>query len=75
MDALCNDCYQMYENDMNILEVSPGTIVNQMDPQKIVDAMKEKAFTKVCSISKISSRLSCVMCMSLKMNIHFPILV
>lgn len=60
MDALYKDCYQMYENGMKILEVNPEAIVNQEDPQKIIDNMKEKALKKVCSVSKIISSFTCV---------------
>lgn len=47
MDALFNDCYQTYENEMKILEVNPKAIVDQENPQKILDDKKEKALKKV----------------------------
>lgn len=52
LDELYNDCYKMYENNIKILEDKPETIVDQVDPQKLLDNMKEKSLTKVCSISK-----------------------
>lgn len=60
MDALFNDCYQTYENDMKILEVNPNAIVDQENPQKILDNMMEKALKKVCSVPKIISSSNCV---------------
>lgn len=60
MDALYNDCYQTYENDMKILEVNPKTFIDQENPQKILDYMKEKALKKVCSVSEIISSFTCV---------------
>lgn len=60
MDALYKDCYQMYENDMKILEVNSEVIVNQEDPQKMLNDMKEKALEKVCFVPKIISSCSCL---------------
>lgn len=55
LDALYSDCYQVYENEMKMLEVNPRMIVDQADPQQILDDMKEKALKKVGSAPKIGS--------------------
>lgn len=47
MTKLYDDCYQMYENDIKILEVNPESVISQANPQQILENMKGKALTQV----------------------------
>lgn len=47
MIELSNDCYKMYVNDIKILEDNPEKIINQTNPQKVLENMKEKSLSQV----------------------------
>lgn len=47
MTGLYDDCYQMYENDIKVLEVNPESVISQANPQQILENMKTKALSQV----------------------------
>lgn len=47
MDELYDDCYEIYKNDIKILNNNPKSIVDQANPQRIFDEMKQKSLSMV----------------------------
>lgn len=49
LDVLFNDCFKHYENEIKILQHDPASVVDQADPQSVLDKMKENSLSKVCA--------------------------